>query len=140
MPDEIFQSCDIIAPNEPEAELLTGEKVDSTEGALRAARKLIEKGCKAVIMTLGSRGCLLLSKDKLDKPNFVEVPQKDVSVKDTSGAGDCFLGSLSYFIGRGLEVPEACRRACFCATISVGGEGTQSSFPNIDDLPNEIRL
>ena len=34
------------------------------------------------------------------RPNFVEVPQKDALVKDTSGAGDCFLGSLSYFLGR----------------------------------------
>ena len=51
LPNDIFQACDIIAPNEPEAELLTGEKVDSSEGAVRAARKLIDKGCKTVIMT-----------------------------------------------------------------------------------------
>ena len=138
LPNDIFQACDIIAPNEPEAELLTGEKVDSSEGAVRAARKLIDKGCKTVIMTLGKRGCLILSKDDLDSPTFVGVPQKDDDVKDTSGAGDCFIGSLSYFIGKGLELPEACRRACYCATISVGGEGTQSSFPSKDDLPSDV--
>ena len=43
LPKKFSPLSDIIAPNEPEAELLTGEKVDSTEGAVRAAKKLLER-------------------------------------------------------------------------------------------------
>ena len=139
LPDELFKSCDIIAPNEPEAELLTGEKVDSKEGALRAAKVLLDKGCSTVLMTLGSRGCLLVSHENVDDPLFIPVPQETVEVKDTSGAGDCFIGALAFYISKGFALPEACRRACFCASVSVGGEGTQSSFPSRSALPEEIR-
>ena len=137
LPDEIFSLSDIITPNEPEAELLTGEKVESEEGAIRAAKKLLEKGCGKVLMTLGSRGCLLLEKED-SKPTFISVPQNDVKVKDTSGAGDCFIGSLSYFLAKDIPIKDACRRACYCASVSVQSNGTQSSYPNKDQIPKDI--
>ena len=133
----MFSLCDIITPNEPEAELLTGEKVDSTEGAIKAAKKLIQKGCGMVLMTLGSRGCLLLESED-SEPSFIPVPQQDVTVKDTSGAGDCFIGSLSFFLAKGMPIKEACSRACYCASISVQSNGTQSSYPNKDQIPKEM--
>ena len=137
LPSEMFSLCDIITPNEPEAELLTGEKVDSTEGAITAAKKLIQKGCGMVLMTLGSRGCLLLESED-SEPSFIPVPQQDVTVKDTSGAGDCFIGSLSFFLAKGMPIKEACSRACYCASISVQSNGTQSSYPNKDQIPKEM--
>ena len=137
LPEEIFSLSDIIAPNEPEAELLTGEKVDSTEGAVRAAKKLLEKGCGMVLMTLGSRGCLLLD-SKESEPIFIPVPQQEVKVKDTSGAGDCFIGSLAFFLAKGIPIQDACSRACYCASVSVQGNGTQSSFPSSKEIPDDI--
>merc|ERR1740130_1552507 len=63
LPEEIFVLADIICPNEPEAEALTGMTVDSEEDAKRAAHALRAKGCTHVILTPGARGAMLLSPD-----------------------------------------------------------------------------
>lgn len=53
------------------------------------------------------------------------------------GAGDAFLGAFAYYLIRheALAFREKVRRACHYATISVGKEGTQPSYPSRSDLP-----
>ena len=58
-------------------------------------------------------------------------------VIDTTGAGDAFSGALIYFL---VEMPEidmgeAIKRACYVASLSVQKEGTQSSYPFRQDVP-----
>lgn len=61
LPEEIFQYCDIICPNETECEVLTGQSVHTIEEATKAGRILLEKGAKTVLITLGERGCLIVT-------------------------------------------------------------------------------
>ena len=58
-------------------------------------------------------------------------------VVDTTGAGDAFSGALIYFLVEmpKLEMAEVIKRACYVASISVQKEGTQSSFPFKEELP-----
>jgi ribokinase len=61
-----------------------------------------------------------------------------VKVLDTSGAGDSFLGSFSFFTAASLPVDKAAARACRIATVSVTASGTQTSYPSRDALPAEL--
>jgi ribokinase len=48
------------------------------------------------------------------------------------------VGSLAYFLAAGKALTEAIRRANHIAAISVQYSGTQTSFPNAADLPQEL--
>lgn len=63
---------------------------------------------------------------------------KDITVVDTVGAGDCFVGSLAFFLASGLPVDQAIPRANRVAAISVTKKGTQSSYPHSYELPTEM--
>jgi ribokinase len=125
LPDELFRLSDVICPNEPETELLTG--MPAGEGA---ARELLARGVGAVALTLGDQGCLLVEGDSV-----TEVPVEPVRAVDTTGAGDAFVGALAAFLAAGRSPVDAAERSNAVAALSVQGRGTQTSFPSADDLP-----
>jgi len=117
--------------NEPELEQLTGMPVDTLEAVESAARSLVAKGARCVLVTLGSRGALLC--DEKQKVSCFPVPEA-VQVKDTSGAGDCFLGAFAYYLDRGMDLTDCVQRAIRVASLSVQALGTQSSYPSRETL------
>lgn len=133
LPAEIYAVTDIFCPNESETEALTGMPVGSIDEATAAARVLLGRGLRTVILTLGERGSLLVTPDTV---KHVLAPQ--VRAVDTTGAGDAFVGSLATFLAAGKSLPDAMGRANRIAAISVQGTGTQSSFPAAADLPAEL--
>lgn len=124
LPDELLQLSDICAPNETEAEILTGLPVHTPGDAEKAARALLERGPKNVILTLGERGTLLVNRETVE-----HVPPVQVDAVDPTGAGDAFIGSLAVFLGEGLSLRDAILRANAVAALSVTKIGTQTSFP-----------
>jgi ribokinase len=130
LPEEVYRLSDVLCPNEPETELLTNVSVAGDEDAHAAARELLERGAGSVILTLGERGCLVVTPDA-----EMHVPVKPVEAVDTTGAGDAFVGSLAYFLAAARKLVDAADRASRIAAISVQGRGTQTSFPVAADLP-----
>ncbi len=122
---ELLALTDILIPNEVEAGMLVSGSVETNDQALEAARNLQQQGPKTVIITLGSRGALVVDHDAA--PEFVTAEK--VQAVDTTGAGDAFVGSFAYLLGSGRSMVEAARRASRIATRSVLKPGTQSSFP-----------
>ncbi|XP_067941626.1 ribokinase-like [Watersipora subatra] len=129
--EEIYSLCDVFCPNETE---VADSPVTSVEEAGEAAVSYLDKGCKIVIVTLGEKGCVYATQD--DR-TVRRVPCEQVEAIDTTGAGDCFVGSLAYFMAREKDLPldEMIKRASYVATVSVRREGTQSSYPTLEELP-----
>lgn len=125
LPDELFRLSDVLCPNEPETELLTGMPAGDD-----AARELLARGAGAVALTLGERGCLVVDGDSVR-----EVPVEPVRAVDTTGAGDAFVGALATFLAAGRSLVDAAERSNAVAALSVQRRGTQTSFPSADDLP-----
>jgi len=132
--DEMYSLCDILCPNETELEELTEKKVSKLEDAIEAAKILLEKGVRVVVVTLGAQGSLLVTPTEVFHAPL-ETPVKAV---DTTGAGDCFIGSLVYFLASGKSIHEAMKRANIVASLSVQKEGTQTSYPWRKDLPSNL--
>lgn len=124
IPDELLQLADICAPNETETELLTSLPAKTRADAEAAARHLLARGPRTVILTLGERGALLVEEN-----GVTEIPAVQVNAVDPTGAGDAFIGSLAVFLGEGLSTDDAIRRANAVAGLSVTRIGTQVSFP-----------
>lgn len=133
LPDEAYALSDIFSPNESETEVLTGLSVQSLEEAEIAGQSLLARGAGKVILTLGERGSLLV-----ESTGTTHVPTTVVKAVDTTGAGDSFIGSLSYFLGAGVPLVTAMERANYIASISVQATGTQSSFPDRAALPPDL--
>lgn len=133
LPDELYRLCDILCPNESETEALTGHPVGTIKEAETAAKLLLAKGVKNVILTLGERGSLLVNKQEAH-----HVPTTSVKAVDTTGAGDAFVGSIAYFLAAGIPLQESIARANQVAAVSVQKPGAQSSFPTRAELPEQL--
>jgi ribokinase len=124
LPGEVFRVVDVCVPNEPEVEALTGRMVCGTADAEAAARALLARGPRAVVVTLGARGAILVETD-----STTHVPGVPVAAVDPTGAGDAFIGSLAAFLAEGVSMRDAVRRANAVAALSVTTIGAQASFP-----------
>jgi ribokinase len=114
---------DYFVPNETEAETITGMPVATIDDAKACAAQLVRQGLKRVIITLGEKGALIAH------DGFAEVvPPFQVQTRDTSGAGDAFVGSFAVFLGEGLSERDAIARANLYAALSTTAVGTQKSF------------
>lgn len=129
LPDECYQVSDIICPNESETALLTGMPVETLAQCEAAACELLRRGARTVILTLGARGCLLVSAARA-----VHIPAQHVQAVDSTGAGDAFVGSLACLLGEGMPLEDAVRTANAIATQTVLKPGTQASFPTRAEL------
>lgn len=124
--------ADYFIPNETEAEAIAGLPVHSVEEAKACAASLLQKGFQRVILTLGARGSLLASAAGAEL-----IPPFPVTPKDTTGAGDAFIGSFSVFLAEGLPEKDALLRANLYAALSTMQVGTQKSFPKRLEFEDE---
>lgn len=120
---EDLAPADYFIPNETEAEILTGRPVRTIDDARACASMLLERGFGRVLITLGARGVLVAGQD-----GAIHVPPFKVEARDTTGAGDAFIGSLAVFLAEGRPEPEAVARASLYAALSTTRPGTQKSF------------
>lgn len=127
--DELLKNISILTPNESEAELLTGIKVDDQAGAEKAADALLARGVDTILITLGARGTLLA-----DKKGKQMVEAFKVKAVDTTAAGDVFNGSLAVALAQGKSLPEAIRWANAAAALSVTKLGAQPSAPKRTEI------
>jgi len=122
--DTLLQHVSIITPNETEAFMLTGIKVIDESTAHQAAKYLNAKGIATVIITLGSKGALVLH-DNI----CTVVPAPVVHAIDTTAAGDVFNGALAVALSENISATAAVEFACKAAAVSVTRLGAQASAP-----------
>ncbi len=136
--NELLEKIDVLVPNESETSLLTGLEIESIEEAKIAAKNLLEKGTGAVVLTLGSRGALLVSESQ---PAIISTPYK-VNVVDTTAAGDSFVAALSVGVAKGLSLESALRQATAAGALAVTKMGAQPCMPTkkeVNELMEEQR-
>jgi len=134
VPAEILRKVDILTPNETEACILSGIKIDSIEDAGRAARVLMEKGVGSVIITLGSKGALVVAEGK---ERFIAGHKVDVV--DTTGAGDAYNGGLATALAEGMDIFASAEFANAVAALSVTKIGTAPAMPYREELEAFIK-
>ena len=129
IPTELIALADFIIPNETELSLLTGISVNDLDPAEKAARKLLEQGAKNVIVTLGSNGALIVTRTKVTKVNTYPV-----DVKDTTAAGDAFIGGFATGLLQDKSLEESVRYGCACGALATTKFGAQPSLPTKEDV------
>lgn len=122
---EHLSQLDFFIPNETELALITGKPVDGPDTALTAARQLVEEGIRHVIVTLGDKGALYVGEE-----GEFRVEGHKVAARDTTGAGDAFIGCFAHHWSQDGDMRKAMTQAVAYSACSVTGRGTQSSYPD----------
>jgi ribokinase len=126
---DILSSVDFLVPNELEAQFLTGMKMKRDRDVPEMAERLLEKGVKNVVMTLGSRGLFFKSGSE-----EIRMDAFRVNAIDTTGAGDAFMGALACALSEGKSIREALRFANGAGALAATRLGAQPSLPLRKDL------
>jgi ribokinase len=126
---EFLHLVDYLTPNEVEAESLTGISIEAEDGPQRIAAALLDMGVGNVALTMGARGSYIANAEM-----SLHIEAREVSVVDTTGAGDAFSGYLGTALAKGLEFIEAAKIASAAATLSVTRPGARSDQPDWDSV------
>lgn len=129
LPDELIALADFIIPNETELSLLTGQKIEDIPSAESAARDLLRRGAKNVIVTLGSKGALLVNSEASKQIHTFKV-----EVVDTTAAGDAFIGGFATSLLENKSLEEAVRHGCACGALATTKFGAQPSLPTKEEV------
>jgi ribokinase len=127
--DSLLKLVDVLTPNETEAKTVLGMKPDAAIAPEELARKLLQRGVKQVVVTLGEKGALLATEDVL-----LHVPAIAVSATDTTGAGDSFNAGLAVALSRGASLEDAVRFAVVTGGLAVTREGVVPSLPTREEV------
>lgn len=129
----VLPYVDIIKISDEETGLLTDEK--DVKGA---AKRLLGLGIKCVIVTKGSEGAYILS-----QKGEAEIKSKKVTVADTTGAGDSFMGGFLYKLTDANITPdelsdtELRKFGDFASSVAgfcVSKRGALNAMPSLEDL------
>ena len=120
-----LELVDYFLINEIEGFQLTGE---------REPKAIVEVALKRfpnaqIVLTLGDKGALYANKEQL-----LYHGTYDVSVVDTTAAGDTFTGYFLSGIARGLTVAQALEQASKASSIAVSRKGATSSIPTLEEV------
>eukprot|EP00466_Bigelowiella_natans_P003162 jgi/Bigna1/70855/fgenesh1_pg.13_\ len=138
--DELLSSVSLVSLNETELARLTGGMKTDTKGqCIDAAKLLLEKGCKEILVTLGKDGAILISPKAITtatnsntcsgqiEQEVLEVDKE--KIVDTTGAGDCFRGAFAVARAEGKDDKAALRFAAAAASLCIQVKGAQPSMP-----------
>lgn len=129
LPEGFFEHVDYIKPNETELEILTGTKMETQEELTVGARRLLSQGVKNVIVSLGEKGCLLVSEKE---ETF--FPAQKVKALDTTAAGDSFTAAFALALSEGKSCHEAIRFGQKVSSVAVTRKGAQTSIPTREEV------
>lgn len=121
---EFLSYIDILIPNETEIDIIGG--IDY----------VFQCGVKNIILTLGKKGCELITKED-NKINRKKFGAYDVKVVDTTAAGDSFLGGIVKMLSEDKTIEEAIIFAIKVSNITVTKKGAIDSIPTYDEVINK---
>ena len=145
LPPETFVAVTHLIVNESEAAIITRTADASSSGTFSKAtvKQLLALGVPHIIVTLGSKGVLYID---TNKELIYELEAEKVEVKDTTAAGDTFVGAYATAIarhaGNGVGFEKARAAICWAnraAALTVQREGAQNAIPWLEEVtPNEV--
>ncbi len=117
--DDLIRLCDVVVTSQAFAEQFIGN--DQKE---RALRSLAAMGPSIVGTTLGEQGAICLVNHEM-----VRQPAFEVSVVDTTGAGDSYHGAFVYGLLQGWDIPRVMAFASAVAAMDCTLVGGRAGLP-----------
>lgn len=123
---ELLPMASILTPNLPEAEILADMKIENVEHVYQAAQRIIDKGCKSVLIKGGhakgnSKTDYLFTQREDQSVDVSSFSSDTVDTKNTHGTGCTLSSAIAAFLAQGLAVNEAVKAAKEYVTNALKG-------------------
>ena len=126
----------LVKPSLSEIESLVGRKLDDPKDQDNAAASLVRDGfAKIVAVTLGGAGALLATAE-----GVLRMPSARVEARSTVGAGDSFLGAMTFALAAGRSYADALCYGVAGGAAAVLHPGTKlCNRADVDRIDAELR-
>ena len=104
----LIQKVNLLTPNIPEAEVLTGVKIKNREDMILSAKKLINMGVKNVLIKGGHLKKKKVEDIFLNKSDFKIFTSPRYKTKNTHGTGCTLSSAITTFFSCGKTIKKAC--------------------------------
>ena len=137
----ILPAVDILIPNEIEFAALVRLHLPCKAPQFTSKELLAMKpkplhalcrklGVPTIIITLGKKGCFVSTPQ-----SFEAIPShSNMEVVDTTGAGDCYIGTFASALTQYKDIHKAAHYANSAAALAVGKAGAAQSMPSQKDI------
>ena len=116
---------DLVKPNIDELEQTLGREFTDKSEILSGCRELLDRGAKAVLLSLGKDGAIITNGTK----NYY-CKSINVAVNSTVGAGDGMVAAAATMMQRGADLSDILRAGVAAGTATVTTFGTISFTKN----------
>jgi ribokinase len=121
LPPGLLEKIAVLTPNTSEAEHLIGDILADDQ---LLAQQLTLLGIHQAVVTLGSKGCLVVENGQYER-----LPPLKVVPVDTTGAGDAFSAGLAVALAEGQPLRQAAIFAGAVAGLATTQLGAQPAMP-----------
>jgi hydroxymethylpyrimidine/phosphomethylpyrimidine kinase len=105
--EKLLPLCDVITPNIPEAEELTGMKIQTMQDRKEAAKYLSDLGAKHIVIKGGHSHTNELIDLLYDGQSFTEFTHERIATKHTHGTGCTFSACVAAELAKGASILQA---------------------------------
>jgi hydroxymethylpyrimidine/phosphomethylpyrimidine kinase len=120
--------AEVVTPNLPEAEVLTGQRVENLADMRTAASALFDLGAQHVVVKGGHRELTQEGQVQgaaptdiyFDGKRFVELRAERIPTRHTHGTGCTFSAAIAAFLARGMSMEESVVGAKHYITGAIG--------------------
>ena len=126
---EMLANVDLLTPNETEVRIALGLAPDDPTPTRELAQRLLDLGVERVVVTVGQRGALIVTRGAIEA-----VPPPTVAPLDPTGAGDAFNAALAVSLGEGQDLRAAVEWANCAGAYCVTRLGVIDGLPTRDEL------
>jgi len=100
--------CDVITPNIPEAEVLTGYKISNERDMIKAAKKIISMGAKNVLLKGGHLKKKMISDILVSKKKIKVFTKRKIKTKHTHGTGCTLSSAIATCLSQKKNIYKSC--------------------------------
>jgi hydroxymethylpyrimidine/phosphomethylpyrimidine kinase len=105
----ILPLCDVITPNIPEAEVLTGYSISNKEDMIKAAKKIITMGTKNVLLKGGHLKNKMIFDILVSNKKIKVFPKRKIVTKNTHGTGCTLSSALATCLSQKKNIINSCK-------------------------------
>ncbi|RIW38326.1 bifunctional hydroxymethylpyrimidine kinase/phosphomethylpyrimidine kinase [Bacillus salacetis] len=108
---ELIPLARVITPNIPEAEVITGMKIDTMDRRKEAAKTIIDLGAQSVVIKGGHENTEIARDLFFDGEQFETISAPRINTKNTHGTGCTFSAAIAAELAKGHSLCESVHTA-----------------------------
>ena len=118
--EKLIKKILLITPNIPEAEILTGTKINNVEDMVYSANKLVGLGAKNVLIKGGHLNNKIIYDVFVNKKEIKIFKSKKYSTKNTHGTGCTLSSAITTYLSCGKLLKKSCELGIKYVNQAIG--------------------